>query len=123
MQEEKITPQKFDEDYRYDSSINEAYANLANAIILSACKDYVGVIKDRKHRARVGKKQKPEDRYPVCRFFNSDWFDTLCRSTLNGKELMKQLEDNFRKYGKTIPTPADVDQYEFLKRKKEENKK
>lgn len=104
------------EDTKYDPTINEAYANLANAIILAACKDYAGVIKDKEKRREMGKSPK---KYGTEDFFKSTWFDTLCMSKLQGETVIKQLKKNYMKYGETIPSAEQLNLYEKTKEAKD----
>ena len=67
----------------------DPYENLANAIILSAVKDY------RAARRKLKSKLKNEDAKLMVedceRFFCSDWFGAL--SNVDGKALLKRLKE------------------------------
>lgn len=67
----------------------DPYENLANAIILSAVKDY------RAARRKLKRKLKNEDAKLMVedceRFFCSDWFGAL--SNVDGKALLKRLKE------------------------------
>jgi DNA-binding transcriptional regulator YhcF (GntR family) len=60
-------------------TIQEAYENLANAIIIQAVKDYRTALKD----DNIGLKRNVE------RFFKSEYFKAL--TDISGEQLMKKL--------------------------------
>ena len=65
----------------------EAYENLANAIVLQAVKDYRKALESlKRHPGNAGAQYVIKD---VERFFLSDWFVEL--TDLDGRTLMEQL--------------------------------
>lgn len=66
------------------------YENIANAIILQACKDYRRAYRLHVRTYRLG--DKPNEKLgELERFFRSDWYRTL--TTVDGEYLMKRIRD------------------------------
>lgn len=76
-------------------SIDEAYENLANAIIVQACNDY---IKCKKAMLKTNNYQKHEamsdEILRIERFFRSSWYKEL--TNVDGEYLIKKLSEMVR---------------------------
>ena len=68
---------------------SEPYENLANAIIIQACKDYRKAYK--RYLRRFRSTDKPDDELvELERFFRSAWYKTL--SAVDGEYLMDRIK-------------------------------
>ena len=71
---------------------DSGYENLANGIIVQACKDYRDALKklkrNPKHRESLFVKKDVEE------FFRSDWFDVL--TTLDGEMVIKKIREEIK---------------------------
>lgn len=69
---------------------NAAYEDLANAIVLQACKDYKSAY--RRYLRRYGRADRTDPQMAELeKFFRSDWYKTL--TSVDGEYLMKRLQD------------------------------
>lgn len=69
---------------------NAAYEELANAIVLQACKDYKSAY--RRYLRRYGRADRTDPQMAELeKFFRSDWYKTL--TSVDGEYLMKRLQD------------------------------
>ena len=69
--------------------MTDPYENLANAIVITAAKDYRDVLRSltRNKNNNNAKRMKEE----VERFFNSDWYSVL--TDLDGAFLMRKIQE------------------------------
>jgi len=72
--------------------IDTCYENLANAIILSAAKDYKKVYKRSLYRNKS--KQTEQELKELEAFFRSDWFGVL--TTIDGEFIMERIRKECR---------------------------
>lgn len=75
-----------------DLSETRAWENLAEAIIVRACKDYRKAY--RRHLKRHNKETEAEVNH-LRKFFRSDWFEVL--TTANGEAILQDLEKEVRR--------------------------
>lgn len=68
-------------------SVNECYENLANAIVVSAARDYKKVYKRSLNRNRC--KQTEQELAELETFFRSSWFSILTKA--DGEMIMERL--------------------------------
>ena len=67
---------------------SEPYENLANAIIIQACKDYRKAYK--RYLRRFRSTDKPDDELvELENFFRSDWYNTL--TSVDGEYIMARI--------------------------------
>lgn len=67
------------------------YEDLANAIVLQACKDYKRAYRFHIRTRRLG--DRPDEKLgELERFFRSDWYRTL--TSIDGEYLMKRIRDD-----------------------------
>lgn len=73
-----------------EAANNAAYEDLANAIVLQACKDYKSAY--RRYLRRYGRADRTDPQMAELeKFFRSDWYKTL--TSVDGEYLMKRLQD------------------------------
>lgn len=69
---------------------NDQYEDLANAIVLQACKDYKSAY--RRYLSRYGRSDRTDPHLAELeKFFRSDWYKTL--TSVDGEYLMKRMQD------------------------------
>lgn len=68
--------------------MNDPYQNLANAIVLSAVKDWRAAVKKLKKRSKHELSLQMKDECE--RFFLSGWFETL--TSVDGEVILKKLK-------------------------------
>ena len=69
---------------------NAVYEDLANAIVLQACKDYKSAYKH--YLRRYGRADRTDPQLAELeKFFRSDWYKTL--TSVDGEYLMKRLQN------------------------------
>lgn len=76
----------------------ENYENLMYAIIYQACCDYAGPDRD------------PNYEKPAARFLLDPENPYCAYLGIDGKRLIKQMNKNYYKYGKTLLSPTDLDE-------------
>ena len=68
---------------------NASYEDIANAIVLQACKDYKGAYK--RYLRRYGRVDRTDPQLAELeQFFRSDWYRTL--TSVDGEYLMKRIQ-------------------------------
>lgn len=72
---------------------HEQYENLANGIIMQACKDYKRALK--KLKKNPNKYEHLKTKRDCEKFFRSQWFKAL--TNLNGQTLMDKLKNSVAK--------------------------
>lgn len=70
--------------YTEMTGINKGYRQLANAIVLLACKDYRAALRRNNQRSIA----------ELERFFRSDWCNTLC--TVNPEQLITKIRSDVK---------------------------
>ena len=88
MKKDSIKGSSNDISKELDSTIEKAYENLANAIILTACDDWKEAFSSKSGIARVnGKTFSIES---IEKFFKSDWFK--CLTSIDGTYILRKLK-------------------------------
>lgn len=75
----------------YDGT-EENYLELANAIIIQACKDYKALYY-KKRTKKYMHLLAESDFFKLEKFFRSEWFDFLSRTCIDGETLIKHLQE------------------------------
>ena len=86
--------------------MTDPYENLANAIVITAAKDYRDALRSltRNKNNNNAKRMKEE----VERFFNSDWYSVL--TGLDGAFLMRKIQEEVGYHdSERIPKPGVLD--------------
>ena len=111
-----------------NTAVNDAYRNLMAAVVYQACSDYASVLRAAKKDKTIKPHCKPSYRFLI----NNPYCDIL---DIDGKALVKQMDENFKKYGKAMMSEKQWDmiakfgklvsdaEYEKALKKEEKEKK
>ena len=96
----------------------EGYVNLKNAIVRQAAEDYLDIKKlcYVMNRAATKKEQAMLD--DIVEFFDSDWYEMLCK--IDGRRLLKMIDAHFEEW-KT--NTDEVNQFKKMHKKRKNKKK
>lgn len=98
----------------------EEYKNLATAIVTQACRDYEDVLRFFKRNAKKIEtlwnshafmavvQEKERTKKEIEHFFHDQWFEMLVSGKYDGESFLKQMNDNFTKYGKCLFSDTDL---------------